>query len=106
MRRTKSNYRRAYAFYCIYEAKLCLLNLILLLFFSGETPLHSSATNGRLKVTRLLVESKADVAARTMCFSPPPPPPSHHLSLTALQRIERWLDCTHLRQEAKQSRRR
>ena len=34
---------------------------------------------GRLEVTRLLVESKADVAARDRCFSPPP---SHHLSLT------------------------
>jgi hypothetical protein len=51
-------------------------------FFSirQHTPLHFSAGCGRLEITRLLVESKADVAARnTMCFSPPP---SHHLSLT------------------------
>ncbi len=30
-------------------------------------------------MTRLLVESKANVAAKDWCFSPPP---SHHLSLT------------------------
>ena len=53
--------------------------LIILLFFSHETPLFLSASRGRLDVTRLLVESKADVAARDRCFSPPP---SHHLSLT------------------------
>jgi hypothetical protein len=34
---------------------------------------------GRLEITRLLVESKADVAARDWCFSPPP---SRHLSIT------------------------
>ena len=51
---------------------------ILLLSFSRWTALHVSAANRRLEVTRLLVESKADVAARR-CFSPPP---SHHLSLT------------------------
>ena len=53
--------------------------LILLLFFSQYTPLLLSALFGHLEVARLLVESKADVAARTRCFSPPP---SHHLSLT------------------------
>ncbi len=53
--------------------------LILLLSFSQGTPLHDSAYHGHLEVTRLLVESKADVAARNRCFSPPP---SHHLSLT------------------------
>jgi hypothetical protein len=53
--------------------------LILFLFFSQRTPLHRSARWGRLEVCRLLVESKADVAATDMCFSPPP---SHHLSLT------------------------
>ncbi len=53
--------------------------LILFLFFSQRTPLHGSARDGRLDVTRLLVESKADVAARDRCFSPPP---SHHISLT------------------------
>ncbi len=52
---------------------------ILLLFFSQWTPLLSCAYQGRLEVARLLVESKADVAARDRCFSPPP---SHHLSLT------------------------
>ena len=52
---------------------------ILLLSFSQWTPLHESARSGRLEVCRLLVESKADVAARDRCFSPPP---SHHLSLT------------------------
>jgi hypothetical protein len=52
---------------------------ILLLFIRQRTPLHWSARNGHLEITRLLVESKADVAARDRCFSPPP---SHHLSLT------------------------
>ena len=53
--------------------------LILFLFFSHSTPLHLSASGDHLEITRLLVESKADVAARNKCFSPPP---SHHLSLT------------------------
>jgi hypothetical protein len=66
-------------FCCFYEAKLCLSKFILLHFFSQLTPLHLSACFGHLEVTRLLVESKADVAARERCFSPPP---SHHLSLT------------------------
>jgi hypothetical protein len=62
-----------------YEAKLFLRKLILFLFISQGTPLHRSATHGHLEVTRLLVESKADVAARDWCFSPPP---SYYLSLT------------------------
>ena len=73
-------------YYCFYEAKLFFRKLILFLFFSQRTPLHltltprhESAWKGRLEITRLLVESKADVAARDRCFSPPP---SHHLSLT------------------------
>jgi hypothetical protein len=52
---------------------------ILLLSFSQRTPLHRCAQEGHLEVCHLLVESKADVAARSRCFSPPP---SHHLSLT------------------------
>ncbi len=68
------------SYYCyLYEAKLCLLKFILLFFFSQRTPLHESAFQGRLEFCRLLVESKADVAARDRCFSPPP---SRHLSLT------------------------
>jgi ankyrin repeat protein len=63
----------------LYEAKRGLRKLILLLSFSQWSSLHLSAYNGRLEVSRLLVESKADVAARNKCFSPPP---SHHLSLT------------------------
>ena len=31
-----------------------------------------SAEAGNLEICRLLVESKADVAATAMCFSPPP----------------------------------
>ena len=50
-----------------------------MLFFSQNTPLICSAANGQLEVTRLLVESESDVAARDRCFNPPP---SHHLSLT------------------------
>jgi hypothetical protein len=49
--------------------------LIILLSFSGWTPLHFSAGNGDLKLCRLLVVSKADVAVRDECFSPPTPPP-------------------------------
>ena len=66
-------------YYCFYEAKLCFSKFIRVLYFSQNTPLCYSAWNGCLEVTRLLVESKADVAARDRCFSPPP---SHHLSLT------------------------
>ncbi len=53
--------------------------LIILHFFRQWTPLHLSAYHDNLEICRLLVESKADVAARNRCFSPPP---SHHLSLT------------------------
>ena len=67
-------------YYCyFYEAKLFLRKFILLLSFRQSTALHWSAWYGHLEITRLLVESKADVAARGRCFSPPP---SHHLSLT------------------------
>jgi ankyrin repeat protein len=51
---------------------------ILVIFFSEFTPLHYSAYNGHLEVTRLLVESKADVAAMNLCFSPPPSPSFTH----------------------------
>ena len=68
-----------YCYCCFYEAKLFLRKFILLLSFSEYTPLHLAALYCHLEVTRLLVESKADVAARDMCSSPPP---SHHLSLT------------------------
>ncbi len=53
--------------------------LIILISFSQSTPLHWSALCDHLAITRLLVESNADVAARDRCFSPPP---SHHLALT------------------------
>ena len=78
MRRTSGNCSPVLLL-LFYETKLCLRKLIFLLSFSQYTPLHSSAWNCHLEVTRLLVESKADVAARDRCFSPPP---SHHLSLT------------------------
>ena len=66
---------------CVVQAKLCLRKFILLFSFSQYTPLHFSAHNGHLEVTRLLVESKADVAARDRCFSPPPLSPflTHYL---------------------------
>jgi ankyrin repeat protein len=63
----------------ICETKICLRKLIVFFFFRGNTPLHRSAEGGFLEITRLLVESKADVAAgESMCVSPhsPPPPPS------------------------------
>ena len=91
-RRTASIFRRPFYYYCncFYEVKLFSLKLILLLFFfSRNTPLHFAAPCGHLDVCRLLVESKADVAAKNVahppvyglirCFSPPP---SHHVSLT------------------------
>jgi hypothetical protein len=78
-RRTASNFYRTYYNYQCYEATLCLRKLMSLLSFSQRTPLHWSAIESRLELCRLLVESKADVAARDRCFSPPS---SHHLSLT------------------------
>jgi hypothetical protein len=58
--------------YCYFhEPKLCFLMLIFLLVFRGDdTPLHRSAAHGELEVCRLLVASKADIAARNRCRSP------------------------------------
>ncbi len=56
-----------FCYCCFYEATLCLRKLILILFFSGSykiAALHQSASYGHLEVCRLLVEAKADVAAR------------------------------------------
>jgi hypothetical protein len=55
-----------------HETKLCFLMLILFVVFRycDETPLHCSAYEGKLEVCRLLVESKAYVAARSRCRSP------------------------------------
>ena len=50
-----------------YEPKLCLL---IDLFFSQNTPLIISAIDGRAETCRVLVASKADVAARGRCRSP------------------------------------
>ena len=75
-RRTNSIAAPYFYHYCLYEAKLCLRKFIPFLLFSQRTPLHLSSCP---EVSGLLVESKADVAAREGCFSPPP---SHHLSLT------------------------
>ncbi len=49
-----------------HEPKLCLL----ICFFSDNTPLMYSAIFGHLETCRLLVASKADVAARSRCRSP------------------------------------
>jgi ankyrin repeat protein len=38
--------------------------LILLLFFSQNTPLHASAYDGHLEVARLLLQCNADVEAK------------------------------------------
>ena len=58
--------------YCYFhETKLCFLMLILLLVFRNDcTPLHESAGFGELEVCRLLVASKADIAAKNRCRSP------------------------------------
>ena len=58
--------------YCYFhEPKLCFLMLILLLVFRDDyTPLHWSAMSGSLEACRLLVASKADIAARNRCRSP------------------------------------
>jgi hypothetical protein len=53
-------------YYCFYEAKLFLRKLILLLFFSQQTPLHESAVNGHLEVARLLLQCNADVEAKNV----------------------------------------
>jgi hypothetical protein len=103
MRRTSSNcppLYDTYYYYYFYEAKLCLRKLILLLFFRQITPLLDSGQRGQLEICRLLVESKADVAARTRCFSPPP---SHHLSLTIC--LQSWQNCTQMRHRLAQRRR-
>jgi ankyrin repeat protein len=50
-----------------HEPKLCLL---IHLFFSQRTPLILSAYYGFVEICRLLVASKADVAARLRCRSP------------------------------------
>jgi hypothetical protein len=36
-----------------------------------QTPLIYAARQGNLEICRLLIDSKADVAARDRCFSPP-----------------------------------
>jgi hypothetical protein len=74
---TMSNYPRTSCYYCIYDAGSHLFELILMLFFIRTIPLHLSASRFHLEISRLLIESKADVAARNRCFGPPP---SHHLS--------------------------
>jgi hypothetical protein len=43
--------------------------LILLPFISQQTPLHLSARERQLETCRLLVESKADIAASDRCSS-------------------------------------
>jgi ankyrin repeat protein len=47
----------------LYEAKLFLRKMILLLFFSQRTPLHWSAENGHLETCRLLLQCNANVEA-------------------------------------------
>ena len=61
-----------YNYYSFCEAKLSLCKFILLLSFSQRTSLHESALRRQLEVARLLVETKAAVAARDRCFSAPP----------------------------------
>jgi ankyrin repeat protein len=39
--------------------------ILLLVFRYGDTPLHISALNGRVEVCRVLLQSGADVNART-----------------------------------------
>ena len=79
---------------CFDEAKLCLRKLILLILFSQQTPLHRSARGGHLAICRLLVESKADIHARSRCFINPLPLLTMFHSLSALQR---WQNCTQMR---------
>ncbi len=47
-----------------FSFELCLRMLILLLFFSRETPLHCCVFIGDFDTTRLLLEFNADVNAR------------------------------------------
>ena len=49
------------------ESQICLRLLILLPLISQQTPLHLSARERQLDTCRLLVESKADIAANDRC---------------------------------------
>jgi ankyrin repeat protein len=50
----------------LFSPKLCFLVLILLLVFrDGWTPLHRSISDGHLEACRLLLQSGADVNAKT-----------------------------------------
>ena len=51
-------------YFCFYEAKLCLRKMILVFLFSQWTPLHESASEGHLEVTRLLLQCNADIEAK------------------------------------------
>jgi ankyrin repeat protein len=53
----------ALLFFLCNELKLCLRVLIILLFFSQDTPLHLSAENGHLETCRLLLQSNANLNA-------------------------------------------
>ena len=63
-RRTNSNCPPLHYYYYFYEAKLCLRKLILLLYFSQQTPLHYSARWGHFEVCHLLLQCNADVEAK------------------------------------------
>jgi ankyrin repeat protein len=67
MRRTTSDYTQL----SLYESKLCLRLLNLLLFFSGLTPLHGTAGNNLLDICRLLLEKGANINAKDNGLFPP-----------------------------------
>ncbi len=48
----------------LFEPKLCLRSLNLLLFCSGLTPLHGAAAHNFLEICRLLLEKGADINAK------------------------------------------
>jgi hypothetical protein len=47
----------------LFSPFLCT-KLILLLFFSQDTPLHNAAQKGHLEICRLLLQCNADVGAK------------------------------------------
>lgn len=54
--------------YCAYDICLCHSDFLLLIhLLSGGTPLHAAATEGYVNVCQLLINHKADAAAKDMC---------------------------------------
>ncbi len=61
-------YISAFLLYCAYDICLCHSDFLFLIhLLSGGTPLHAAATEGYVNVCQLLIDHKADAAAKDMC---------------------------------------